>query len=149
VRARPPTRRTLCSVWLPRLRRALPDGLVDGLAGGYRLTVEPDAVDAARFERLVGQARHEEDPGRVALLREAPALWRGAAMRDVALQDSAAFDAAATRLERLRLTAIEDRFDPEVGLGHGVEVGRGADRRGGRASGAGKARRCADACPWW
>jgi DNA-binding SARP family transcriptional activator len=42
-----------------RLRKALPDGLVDGLTGGYRLTVEPDAVDAIRFERLVGQARNE------------------------------------------------------------------------------------------
>jgi predicted ATPase len=29
---------------------------------------------------------------------------------------------AVTRLERLRLTAMEDRFDAEVGLGHGVEV---------------------------
>ena len=29
-----------------RLRKALPDGLVEGQADGYRLTVEPDAVDA-------------------------------------------------------------------------------------------------------
>jgi hypothetical protein len=32
-------------------------------------------------------------------------------MQDVGLQDSAAFDAAVTRLEGLRLTAMEDRFD--------------------------------------
>jgi predicted ATPase/DNA-binding SARP family transcriptional activator len=105
-----------------RLRKALPDGLVEGQADGYRLRVEPDAVDAVRFERLVGRARNDEDPRRLRLLREALTLWRGAAMQDVGLQDSAAFDAAVTRLERLRLTAMEDRFDAEISLGHGVEL---------------------------
>ncbi len=105
-----------------RLRKALPEGLVQGQADGYRLRVEPDAVDAVRFERLVGRARTEEDPRRVRLLREALALWRGAAMQDVGLTDSAAFDAAVTRLEGLRLTTMEDRFDAEVSLGHGGEL---------------------------
>jgi predicted ATPase len=105
-----------------RLRKALPEGLVEGKADGYRLTVEPDAVDAVRFERLVGRTRNDEDPRRVQLLREALALWRGAAMQDVGLQESAAFDAAVTRLEGLRLTAIEDRFEVEVTLGHGVDL---------------------------
>ena len=105
-----------------RLRKALPEGLVEGQTDGYRLRVEPDAVDAVRFERLVDQGRNDEDPRRVRLLREALALWRGAAMQDVGLQDSAAFDAAVTRLEGLRLTAMEDRFDAEISLGHGVEM---------------------------
>jgi predicted ATPase/DNA-binding SARP family transcriptional activator len=105
-----------------RLRKALPGGAIDGQAGGYRLTVDSDAVDALRFERLVAQARQEEGPGRVRLLREALVLWRGAAMQDVALEDSEAFDAAVTRLEGLRLTAMEDRFVTEVNLGHGAEV---------------------------
>ncbi|MFC6018910.1 BTAD domain-containing putative transcriptional regulator [Plantactinospora solaniradicis] len=107
-----------------RLRKALPEGLVEGQTDGYRLTVEPDAVDAVRFERLItaGQVRHDDDPRRVRLLREALALWRGAAMQDVGLSDSAAFDAAITRLDGLRLTALEDRFDAEVSLGHGVEL---------------------------
>jgi predicted ATPase/DNA-binding SARP family transcriptional activator len=105
-----------------RLRKALPTGLIEGQPGGYRLTVAPDAVDALRFERLLAQARQEEGPGRVRLLREALALWRGAAMQDVALEDSQAFDAAVTRLEGLRLTAMEDRFEAEVSLGQGVEV---------------------------
>ena len=105
-----------------RLRKALPEGLVEGQTDGYRLTVEPGAVDAVRFERLVGQAHNEEGLRRVRLLREALALWRGAAMQDVGLPDSAAFDAAATRLERLRLTAMEDRFDAEISLGHGAEL---------------------------
>jgi predicted ATPase len=105
-----------------RLRKALPGGVIEGQTGGNRLTVDPDAVDALRFERLVALARQEEGPGRVRLLREALALWRGAAMQDVGLEDSAAFGAAVTRLEGLRLTAMEDRFETEVSLGHGAEV---------------------------
>ena len=105
-----------------RLRKALPEGLIEGQPGGYRLTVEPDAVDAVRFERLVARARDAEGPRRVQLLREALALWRGAAMADVGLEDSEALDAAVTRLERLRLAALEDRFDAEVGLGQAGEL---------------------------
>ena len=103
-----------------RLRKALPDGVVEGHPSGYRLAVEPDAVDAVRFESLIGQARTDEGSQRARLLREALALWRGAAMQDVGLPDSEAFAAAATRLEALRLTATEDRFDAEVRLGHGA-----------------------------
>ncbi|MEV6415445.1 BTAD domain-containing putative transcriptional regulator [Kribbella sp. NPDC051718] len=105
-----------------RLRKALPAGSVEGQPSGYRLTVEPDAVDALRFERIVGQARTEKGSRQVRLLREALALWRGAALQDVGLDDSEAFNAAATRLEGLRLTAMEDRFEGEVSLGHSAEV---------------------------
>ena len=107
-----------------RLRKVLPSGVVEGQTDGYRLMVEPDAVDAVRFERLViaGQASSEDVSQRARLLREALGLWRGAAMQDVGLQDSAAFDAAVARLEGLRLTATEERFDAEVTLGRGAEV---------------------------
>ncbi|MEV6276306.1 BTAD domain-containing putative transcriptional regulator [Nocardia sp. NPDC051832] len=105
-----------------RLRKALPAGSVEGQTDGYRLRVEPDAVDAVRFERLLAQARDEDDPQAVQRLREALALWRGAAMQDVGLQESGAFEAAAVRLEGLRLTALEGRFDAEVDLGHGAEL---------------------------
>ncbi|OHV34772.1 hypothetical protein BCD49_22735 [Pseudofrankia sp. EUN1h] len=56
--------------------------------------MEPGAVDAVRFERLVDQAHDDGDPRWVRLLREALALWRGTAIQDAGLQDSAAFDAA-------------------------------------------------------
>jgi predicted ATPase/DNA-binding SARP family transcriptional activator len=107
-----------------RLRKALPDGVIEGQTDGYRLRVAPDAVDAVRFERLViaGQARTEDSSRRARLLREALELWRGAAMQDVGLQDSAAFDAAADRLEGLRLTAIQERADAEITLGRGAEM---------------------------
>ncbi|KAB1926806.1 AfsR/SARP family transcriptional regulator [Micromonospora noduli] len=105
-----------------RLRKALPEGAIEGQTDGYRLLVEPDVVDAVRFERLVGLARDDEGPQRVRRLREALDLWRGAAMQDVGLVDSTALDAAVTRFDRLRLTALEDRFDVEVSLGRGPEL---------------------------
>ncbi|RAO17377.1 Non-specific serine/threonine protein kinase [Micromonospora noduli] len=105
-----------------RLRKALPEGSIEGQTDGYRLLVEPDVVDAVRFERLVGLARDDEGPQRVRRLREALDLWRGAAMQDVGLVDSSALDAAVTRFDRLRLTALEDRFDVEVSLGRGPEL---------------------------
>ena len=108
-----------------RLRKALPQGTVEGHADGYLLRVDPDRVDAVRFERLVAEARDDaaDDaaPGRVERLREALALWRGAALQDVGV-DSVAFDAAVTRLEGLRLTATEDRVDAEIALGRGAQL---------------------------
>ncbi|MDI6102750.1 BTAD domain-containing putative transcriptional regulator [Actinoplanes sp. NEAU-A12] len=107
---------------MSRLRKALPEGSIEGHPDGYRLRVGPDAVDAVRFERLVtaAQVRTDDPARRVRLLRDALALWRGAAMQDVVLPDSAAFGAAVTRLEALRLTASEDRFEAEAGLGDGA-----------------------------
>lgn len=102
-----------------RLRRALPAGVVDGQVGGYRLMVEPDSVDAVRFERLLSEARTDQN---LQLLREALGLWRGTAMQDVGLQDSEAFDAVIVRLEGLRLAALEDRYEAEIRLGHGPEL---------------------------
>src|SRR6185437_2677213 len=55
-------------------------------------------------------------------VREALDLWRGTAMQDVGLADSAAFDAAVARLEGLRLTALEERYAADVGLGHGADL---------------------------
>ncbi|MDX8052212.1 BTAD domain-containing putative transcriptional regulator [Lentzea sp. BCCO 10_0798] len=105
-----------------RLRKALPDPLVEGMTDGYRLAVDPDAVDAVRFERLGARARADEGSLRVQRLRDALELWRGPALQDVGLQESAAFDAAATRLEGLRLAAVEDRFAAEISLGRGAEL---------------------------
>src|ERR1700745_3730335 len=61
-----------------RLRKALPTGLIEGQTDGYRLTVEPDAVDAVRFERLVGQARDAEGSRRGAVAGRARGVLGGA-----------------------------------------------------------------------
>jgi predicted ATPase/DNA-binding SARP family transcriptional activator len=105
-----------------RLRRALPDGVIEAGSGGYRLAVPPDAVDVCRFERLVGQARAAEPAVRADLLRSALALWRGTAMADIALHDSDAFDAAVARLDELHVAALGDRVDADIRLGRGSDL---------------------------
>ncbi|WP_427895740.1 BTAD domain-containing putative transcriptional regulator [Kribbella sp. GL6] len=102
-----------------RLRKLLP---VEGHTDGYRLRVDPDSVDALRFERLLTRARTDQNPQGVHLLREALALWRGPAMQDIGLTESGAFDAAVTRLDGLRLAATEDRYDAEITLGNGADL---------------------------
>ncbi|KAF0848726.1 BTAD domain-containing putative transcriptional regulator [Nocardia caishijiensis] len=103
-----------------RLRRLLPDGSLEVRAGGYRLAVDPDAVDTVRFERLLDEARGTDDLRRAELLREALELFRGEPLQDVA--DSAPFDPVVTRFHGLRLAALEDRYEAEVQLGRGQEV---------------------------
>ena len=107
-----------------RLRKALPDAVVEGLTDGYRLKLEPDAVDAVRFERLVGagQAAVGDPVRRASLLREAIGLRRGAVLQDVGLPGSEALDAAAIRLEGLWVNAAEECFDAELTLGRGAEL---------------------------
>jgi predicted ATPase/DNA-binding SARP family transcriptional activator len=97
-----------------RLRRLLPD-TVESHPAGYRLALEPDAVDIVRFKSLA-LAGHEElrsDPRQAgATLREALALWRGPALADAA--DAHFAQAAAARLDELRLGALEDRIEADL-----------------------------------
>ena len=104
-----------------RLRRSLPGLAVESHPAGYRLALDADVVDAARFERAVAAARSAPDDTAVEDgLRAALALWRGPALLDVA--GSEHFEAARTRLEELRLTATEDRADAALRLGRGAEL---------------------------
>jgi predicted ATPase/DNA-binding SARP family transcriptional activator len=106
-----------------RLRRALEpagaDGRVVARAPGYLLAVAPDEVDVLRFERLAAAGHAALAAGRhreaAAALRSGLGLWRGPALADFAGEPFAA--GTATRLEELRLGAVEDRCDAELALG--------------------------------
>ncbi|GAA2133576.1 BTAD domain-containing putative transcriptional regulator [Actinomadura napierensis] len=102
-----------------RLRRCLPDGCLRSVAGGYVLDVPDEAVDALTFERLAregGRALRDGDAERAAgLLRDALALWRGDALADAARLPFA--EAAAVRLEELRVAATEDRVAADLATG--------------------------------
>ncbi|WP_424529948.1 BTAD domain-containing putative transcriptional regulator [Sphaerisporangium viridialbum] len=107
-----------------RLRRGLgpEEGrLLELHAAGYRLAVDPDSVDAHRFQRLAREGRRalaDGDPsGARAHLGEALRLWRGPALADVPFAG-----ARATGLEELRLAALEDRVQAELALGGHREV---------------------------
>jgi predicted ATPase/DNA-binding SARP family transcriptional activator len=102
-----------------RLRRRLgPDTAIEADPTGYRIAVPPDAVDAHRFEQLSREgasALAQGDHSRAAaLLREALTLWRGPALADLP-----GAHAQVTRLEELRLTAVQDRVDADLALGGG------------------------------
>ncbi|WP_283136624.1 BTAD domain-containing putative transcriptional regulator [Rhizohabitans arisaemae] len=108
-----------------RLRRVLGDpGLLTSGPAGYLLAVEPDAVDAIRFERLARAGRHahaRSHPAEAAAtLREALNLWRGPALADV--REAPFAGAEAERLERARLAALEDRIEADLALGAGLDL---------------------------
>jgi predicted ATPase/DNA-binding SARP family transcriptional activator len=112
-----------------RLRRALRPGAggngpVGSEPAGYRLEVEPDHVDAHRFERLALQGRTALEagvPARAAgTLQEALALWRGPALAGVL--DAPFATAPAARLEELRRSADEDLLEAKLALGRHAEV---------------------------
>jgi DNA-binding SARP family transcriptional activator/WD40 repeat protein len=114
-------------VAVSRLRRALRCGdeaLLVTRPGGYVLCVEPEQLDAARFERLLDHGRQlvaAGDPAAGAVrLRQALALWRGPALADVALMEFIAPE--ARRLDELRLLALMERIDADLALGRHAEL---------------------------
>ena len=103
------------------------DGVIVTRERGYKLTLDPERLDALRFERLVAEGRSElaaGDPNRAAAAFEAAlALWRGAPLANLANEPFVQREAA--RLDDLRLAALEDLGEAKLALGrHGELVGR-------------------------
>ncbi|WP_157728318.1 AfsR/SARP family transcriptional regulator [Actinopolymorpha singaporensis] len=125
-----------------RLRRALSPGspgpgsnagagsaaggpaLIQSHPAGYRLVVDPDHVDAHRFERLAARGRSALAAGEyaeaAAVLRTAEDLWRGPALADAL--DAPFAEAAAARLAALRLSATEDRLEADLACGRHADA---------------------------
>jgi WD40 repeat protein/DNA-binding SARP family transcriptional activator len=106
-------------VW--RLRTALGEGAGAEIltrGRGYELRIDPDCVDAGRFQRLLAHAGRQGNGGNAA--REALALWRGPALSDVADEPFAAPE--IRRLEELRLEAAELAIDADLAAGRHLEV---------------------------
>ncbi|MFE9846349.1 BTAD domain-containing putative transcriptional regulator [Streptomyces goshikiensis] len=121
---------TSLQAYVSNLRRRLEPGRAPRAAArllvsappGYALRLPEDAVDAWRFERLLGEARElldrAPDPAR-RLLREALELWQGPAYAETA--DEPWSHAEITRLDELRLAARE--LDLAAGLRVGDSAG--------------------------
>lgn len=111
-------------VYVSGLRKALGTALIVTRAPGYVLVVEPEAIDALRFERLAAEGRAalagEGFEDAAAALHEALALWRGPALADLAYEAFAVPHVA--RLEELRLGAREDLIEARLGLGASSEL---------------------------
>ena len=111
--------------YVSRLRSLLePEAALVARGGGYAIRVDPDRVDAARFERLVAAGRDALGRGEAAVaagrFAEALALWRGRALAGVGEVEPLALEAA--RLEELRLVAVEGRIEADIERGLAGEV---------------------------
>jgi DNA-binding SARP family transcriptional activator len=104
----------------PRRDKGEPPAILRTVANGYLLAIEPDAVDANRFKRLLDESRIAAVAVRSAMLADALHLWHGPALADFTYEPFA--QRAIAALEELRLTAIEDRIDADLALGRHGEL---------------------------
>ena len=120
--APPPSAPAYVQNCVSRLRKLLGAETFETRAPGYRLRIDPDAIDAGRFERLVREARGMPTRERASALREALALWAGTPLSDLAYWSFA--QDPIRRLEEQRLTALEMRLEAELELGlHRESIG--------------------------
>jgi peptide/nickel transport system substrate-binding protein len=111
-------------IYVSRLRKLLGNDRLETRGHGYRLSVDSEQLDLARFERLLGEGRTllaTGDPAAAAeKLREALALWRGPPLTDFASEPFAQSEIA--RLEELRVAAHEERVEADLALGRDAEL---------------------------
>jgi DNA-binding SARP family transcriptional activator/Tfp pilus assembly protein PilF len=109
--------------YLSRLRRAVADAAevaIDRRAGGYVLTVDPQAVDLHLFRRLITLARAaESDRSATELIEQALGLWRGEPFAGL---DTPWLNAMRRLLLGERFAAELDRNDVLLRLGRHGEL---------------------------
>ncbi len=115
--------------YVSHLRRALeprrparaPAAVLVTSPPGYSVRLDRNVVDAWSFEDEVHRAQAHNDPAAVhTRLSAALAAWRGAAFQEFAGLPWA--DLEASRLEELRLTAMEMRADAALRLGQAPQT---------------------------
>jgi len=109
----------------PERGRRAPCQVLVTQAPGYRLRIDPDDLDAARFESLAARGAALLGDGRpheaCETLTQALALARGPALAEFAFERFA--DAEAARLAELRAVVLEQRLEAELALGrHAASV---------------------------
>ena len=91
---------------------------------GYQLQLDPEHLDAYRFERLVAEGRSDLAAGHpqraASVLDEALSLWRGQPLADLAYEPFAQREIA--RLDDLHIAALEQRIEAKLELGRHGEV---------------------------
>ena len=131
----PRSARHMVEVYVSGLRRELGKSRILREPPGYRVRLEPEELDVARFERLIaegsealaaGEAEHAS--GR---LGEALELWRGSALADFAYEPFA--EVEARRLEELKLHAEEEWVDAQLALDNAAGLVARLEEHVGRA----------------
>jgi DNA-binding SARP family transcriptional activator/pimeloyl-ACP methyl ester carboxylesterase len=106
-----------------QLRKVLPPGTLVTHPPGYSLEVEPETIDVVRFTRLRSAGRAAFAAGDLqaasATLRDALALWRGAALAEFSERFA---QTESARLEELHLACLEDRIEADLALGHHADL---------------------------
>jgi DNA-binding SARP family transcriptional activator/pimeloyl-ACP methyl ester carboxylesterase len=119
----PATAAKMVHVYVARLRKVLPEGLLRTHPSGYAAELEREALDLHRFEMLVAEGRDllEAADAETAShrLREALALWRGPALGEFREPFAVAESA---RLEELRLAALEHRIEADLAAGRHTDL---------------------------
>ncbi|HEY2741270.1 MAG TPA: BTAD domain-containing putative transcriptional regulator [Gaiellaceae bacterium] len=120
--APPPTARKAVNVYLSKVRKALSVAGADPIttaAGGYRLNVEPEQLDASRIRGFVATARDLVAKGELETaaerFQEALSLWRGPTLAGLQLESRGRDEVA--QLDELRLAVLMDRIDCDLALG--------------------------------
>ncbi|YCK40701.1 AfsR/SARP family transcriptional regulator [Actinomadura sp. ATCC 39365] len=107
----------------PDRGRRAPSRLLSGTGAGYVLHVGPAQVDSLCFATRLDEARacqgDGDDRRAVRLLDEALALWRGPALSGLTGPFA---ERERSRLELLRLTALEQRSESLLRLGRHHEI---------------------------
>jgi DNA-binding SARP family transcriptional activator/streptogramin lyase len=119
--APPASARHLIQVYVSRLRRGLGEpSVITTRPPGYAVELDTHTLDARTFERLLDEGRRALVAGssQDALGRfdAALALWRGSALADLDLESDARIK--QSRLDELRLVALEERNSTMLTLGH-------------------------------
>jgi DNA-binding SARP family transcriptional activator len=120
----PATARKSLQVRVAGLRRAVRGDVLLRRGDAYLVRLASNQLDLHRFEQLLSDGSHAlaaGDPAAAATtLREALAVWRGPALADFAYESFA--QVAITRLEELRVHALELHVEAELELGLHAEV---------------------------
>ncbi|MEZ5142204.1 MAG: AfsR/SARP family transcriptional regulator [Acidimicrobiales bacterium] len=121
----PPTAVKTLQGYVSRLRGVLGAGASIERAGvGYKLVIDPAAVDVACFEAGVAQARAAAAAGDHATAAEgftaALGLWRGDPLAELAGSPDA--DVRIVNLVALRAAAVQERFAALLAAGGGAEL---------------------------
>ncbi len=113
----------MVQIYVSHLRKLLPGGVLLTQAPGYRVEVEPEALDLTRFGRLREEGREALEAGdataAAAVLAAALGLWRGPALAEFS-EPFARVEGA--HLEELRLGCLEDRIEADLALGRHRDV---------------------------
>jgi YVTN family beta-propeller protein len=118
---RPPaTAEKLVQGYVHALRKRLGDGVLATRPPGYKVNVQPGALDLREFERLTEEARTASVENSIELRRRALALWRGPALADLVLNGPERHN--VERLGELRLTTQVERIAAELQLGRHAEL---------------------------